>query len=510
MEILHNILLGFDNVFQIHVLLIILFGVTLGILVGAVPGLTATMAVALAIPITFSMEAMPGLSLLISIYVGGLTGGLISAILLNIPGTPAAIATTYDGYPMAQKGEPEKALGYGVFASFLGGGFSYLCLLTLAPAIANVAVKLGYFEFFSIIMCAMVMIADSSEGSIIKALMAGLFGMLVGTVGAAPVDAAFRFTFGWDQINAGFELTSLLIGLFAVPQILHDVQNIRKKLFEFKITFRNIIPAWQDLKESIGNMVRSALIGTGVGIIPGVGAVTAGIIAYNQAKSASDHPEKFGTGIKEGIIASETANNAVSGGAMIPLLTLGLPGCPVAALLLSGLIIKDLQPGPALFASNPGIVYGLFIAFILSNVAMFVLMLVFIKPFAMVLKVPKHLLIPPILAFCVIGAYVSNNRMIDMWVLFGFGVFGYLAEKGGFPLGPMVLGIILGPIAEVQIRRGLTASSGSFMPLVTRPVSLIFLILAVFVLIFPYYQRWRTKRKKMSEESSSHERRSIR
>lgn len=488
-------MLGLQNITQIEIIATIFLGVSIGIFVGAVPGLTATMAVALCIPITFTMEAMNGLSLLISIYVGGLTGGLISAILLNIPGTPAAIATTYDGHPMARNGEPGRALGYGVFASFLGGGFSYVCLLVFAPAIANLAVKLSYFEFFSIIMCAMVMIADSSEGSLIKALMAGLIGMLIGTVGAAPVDAAFRFTFGWDQINAGFALTSLLIGLFAIPQVLHDAQNINQSVPDFNVNYQNIIPSLSDLKDSFKNLVRSSFIGTGIGIIPGVGAVTAGIIAYNREKAASEKPEKFGTGIKEGIIASESANNAVSGGAMIPLLTLGLPGCPVAALLLSGLIIKDLQPGPALFASNPGIVYGFFLAFILSNIAMFILMLVFIKPFAMVLKIPKHLLIPPILAVCVIGAFVSNNRLIDVWILFSFGIFGYLAEKGGFPLGPMVLGIILGPIAEVQIRRGLTASDGSFMPLITRPASLLFLILALFVLFYPYYQKWRKGRK---------------
>ncbi|MBW2149062.1 MAG: tripartite tricarboxylate transporter permease [Deltaproteobacteria bacterium] len=501
---LQHMLLGLHYVIHPDILFIIVFGVILGIIVGAIPGLTATMAVALAIPITFGMEAMNGLGLLISIYVGGLTGGLISAILLRIPGTPASIATTFDGYPMAQKGEPGKALGYGVFASFLGGGFSYICLLTIAPAVANLALKLSYFEFFSIIICAMVMIADASEKSLIKALISGFLGMLIATVGVAPVDAAFRFTFGWDQLNAGFALPSMLIGLFAVSQVLNDVENIGKKIPDFLVNYRNIIPKWGDLKESIGNLLRSSLIGTGIGLIPGVGAVTAGLVAYNQAKNASEHPEKFGTGIKEGIIASEAANNAVSGGAMIPLLTLGIPGSPVAALLLSGLIIKDLLPGPALFTSNPGIVYGFFFAFILANIAMFLLMLVFIKPFAMVLKIPKHLLIPPILAMCVIGAYVSNNRMIDVWVLFGFGILGYLMEKGGYPLGPMVLGIILGPIAEVQIRRGLTASAGSFMPLITRPVSLIFLIIALFVLIYPFYQNWK-KRKKIDAQEQKEE-----
>lgn len=498
MDILHNISLGIQQLAHIDVILITMVGTAMGILVGVVPGLSATMAVAMAVPITFAMEAMPGLALLISVYVGGLTGGLVSAVLLRIPGTPASIATTYDGYPMAVKGEPGRALGYAVVASFLGGGFSYLLLLTLAPAVAREAVKLGYFEIFSVVMCAMVMIADSSQGSLLKALIAGFMGMLVGMVGPDPISGTARLTFGFSELRGGFAEASVLIGLFAFSQLISDISNVNRKLPDFKVSYKNIIPRGRDLLDSKWNLLRSALIGTSIGIVPGVGATTASIIAYNQAKSASKDPGKFGTGIKEGIIASEAANNAVSGGAMVPLLTLGLPGCPVAALLLSGLIVKDLTPGPSLFSSDPGIVYGFFLAFILANVFMLLLMLTLIKPFAMVLKIPKYLLIGPILALCVIGAYISNNRMMDVWVLLGFGLFGYIADKRGYPMGPLVLGIILGPIAELQLRRGLSSSGGSFMPLVTRPVSLIFLIIALIVLCLPFYQEWRSRKKKRS------------
>lgn len=495
MELLHNLALGLGQISHLDILLITILGTAVGILVGVIPGLSATMAVAMAVPITFSMGSMQGLSLLISVYVGGLTGGLVSAVLLHIPGTPASIATAFDGYPMAQKGLPGKALGYGVVASFLGGGFSYIILLTMAPLVAKQAVKLGPFEIFSIIMCAMVMIADTSQGSLIKALIAGLAGIVIGMVGPDPIAGTKRLTFGFSELNAGFAEASVLIGLFAVSQLLQDIPKVGQQLPKFKISLRNILPSLKDLRESVGNITRSSLIGTALGIIPGVGASTASIIAYNQAKSASKTPEKFGTGIKEGIIASESANNAVSGGAMVPLLTLGLPGCPVAALLLSGLMVKDLTPGPMLFSSNPDIVYGFFLVFILANVVMLLLMLTFIKPFAMVLRVPRYLLIAPIFALCAIGAYVSNNRFLDIWVVLGFGIFGYLAEKRGYPLGPMVLGIILGPIAELQLRRGLTASGDSFMPLVTRPVSLIFLIIAVIVLILPFWQNYRQRKR---------------
>ena len=496
MDILTNILLGLDLLIQPDVLLLLIAGTAVGIIVGVIPGLSATMAVAMAVPITFAMDTMPGLALLISVYVGGMTGGLISAVLLKIPGTPASIATTFDGYPMAVRGEPGRALGYGITASFLGGGFSYIVLLTLAPLVAQEAVKLSAFDVFSIIMCAMVMIADTSQGSLLKALIAGFMGMLVGVVGPDPIVGVKRLTFGVSELSGGFAEASVLIGLFAVSQLLADIRQINKPCPDFSISYKNIIPSLKDLKESAGNIIRSSAIGTAIGIIPGVGATTAGIIAYNQAKTASSEPEKFGTGVKDGIIASETANNAVTGGAMVPLLTLGLPGCPVAALLLSGLIVKDLTPGPALFANQPAVVYGFFLAFILANVAMFVLMTSLIKPFSLVLKIPKHLLIAPILALCVIGAYISNNRFIDVWVLLGFGLFGLLAEKRGYPTGPLVLGIILGPIAELQLRRGLSSSGGDYMPLVQSPVSLCFLCIAVLVLFLPYFRGWHKQKKR--------------
>ncbi len=493
MEFLQNIMLGLENIASLYILCLIVLGVGIGIVIGAIPGLSATMAVGLAIPITFGMDAMPGLALLISLYVGALTGGLISATLLKIPGTPASIVTTLDGYPMARK-NPGKALGYGIVASFLGGGFSYICLLTLAPLCAEIAVKLGSFELFSLIMCAMVMIADSTQSGFIKAAIAGFIGMLIATVGIAPIDGTTRFTFDIWQLASGFDQTSVLLGLFALPPLLEVVQKYDEPLPEYSLNFKEILPSRADLKDSAWNIIRSSFIGTWVGILPGAGAVTASIVAYNQAKNASPHPETFGKGDKDGIIASETANNAVSGGAMIPMLTLGIPGCPVAALLLSGLIIKDLQPGPALFASNPGLVYGFFLSFILANVAMLALMLILLKPFAMLLKVRTCYMVPFILVMCVIGSFVMNNQMTDVWVLIGFGLVGYVLERNGFPLSSLVLGLILGPIAEINLREGLTASHGSFMPLVTRPVSLAFLILAVIVFVYPRVKAYRRKK----------------
>ncbi len=495
MEILQNIGLGIGHISDPYILGMIVLGVAIGIVVGSIPGLTATMAVGLAIPITFGMEAMPGLALLISLYVGGLTGGLISAILLNIPGTPSSICTTFDGYPMARK-NPGKALGYGVVSSFLGGGLSYIVLLTLAPLCADLTVKMGSFEFFSLVMCAMVMIADSTEGSFLKAAIAGFIGMLISTVGIAPIDGTTRFTFGFFELSSGFDMTAMLLGLFALPQLLLDVRRPQSVAADYPLDFKDVLPSWKEIKESGWNIFRSSAIGTGVGILPGAGAVTASIVAYNQAKNASDEPETFGKGNKDGIIASEAANNAVSGGSMVPLLTLGIPGSPVAALLLSGLIIKDLQPGPSLFIVNPGIVYGLFMSFIMANIVMFILMIGLLRPFALLLKVRLCYLVPFILSMCVIGSFVINNRIFDIWVLIGFGLLGFALLRSGFPLGPLVLGLILGPIAELHLREGLTNSYGSFSPLWERPVSLAFLILAVIVFVYPRISAYRRKKKR--------------
>ncbi len=494
MDILSAITGGFALLCQPDILLIIVTGTAIGICVGSIPGLTATMAIAMAVPVTYGLDAMQGLSLLISVYVGGMTGGLVSAVLLNIPGTPSSIATTYDGHPMAAAGEPGKALGYGITASFLGGGFSYLCLLFLAPALAAVALELSSFEVFAIVMCALVMIADTSQAPLSKALTTGLIGLFIGCVGPDPIMGLPRFSFGSDHLTSGFAELSLLIGLFAIPQLLDDVGSVREPLKTFSVAYRHIIPRLQEVRESALNIIRSSCIGTLIGLVPGVGASTASLLAYNQAKLSSNTPEKFGTGLKDGIIASEAANNAVTGGAQIPLLTLGLPGCPAAALLLSGLMINDLAPGPQLFINAPEVTYGFMLAFIAANIAMFLLMLLFIKPFAMVLKIPKYLLIPPILAFCVIGAYGSNNRFMDIWVVFGFGLLGYALEKKGYPLAPMVLGLILGPIAEMQLRRGLTASKGSFMPLLERPVCLVFLGIAFIVMVYPFIRQYLKKR----------------
>lgn len=476
---------GFGSIFAITPLLLILLGVAVGIVFGAIPGLTATMAVALCIPLTFGMSAVDSMALLVGLYIGGVSGGLISAILLKIPGTPSSIATTFDGHPMAQNGQAGKALGTGVFFSFLGGLLSFLILFFISPPLASVALRFGPFEYFAIAVFSLTMIASVSAGSTVKGLMSGLIGVILASVGTAPIDAYPRFTFGFYELDGGFNLLPALIGLFAISEILKaaesstditqgDIQDYRIKGLGFTV---------KEFVGQIGNFFRSSLIGTGIGILPGIGGGTSNILSYLTAKKSSKHPEKFGTGIIDGIVASESANNASIGGALVPLMTLGIPGDTVTAMLLGGFMIHGVTPGPLLFQNSGDLVYAIFAALIVANVVMLGMSYLGMRGFVRLLKIPKYILLPVIIGLCVVGSYGLNNRVFDVWSLLFFGFLGYGLEKLKFPLVPVILGFILGPIAETNLRRGLMLSQGSFVPFVTRPIAAVFLAVAAASII---------------------------
>ncbi|MBP7493897.1 MAG: tripartite tricarboxylate transporter permease [Spirochaetales bacterium] len=479
-------IVGFSQILELEPLILIVLGVGVGIIFGAIPGLTATMAVALCLPLTFGMPPVHGMALLIGLYIGGVSGGLISAILINIPGTPSSIATCFDGHPMAAKGEAGKALGAGIFYSFLGGLFSFLVLFFVSPPLADIALRFGPQEYFSIAIFSLTLIASLSTGSIVKGLMSGIIGLLLSCVGTAPIDAYPRFTFGFYQLDGGFNLLPALVGLFAISEILktaesdieirvEDIQNYQIKGFGF---------TKKEFKEQLGNFIRSSLIGTGIGILPGIGGGTSNILSYIAAKKMSKHPEKFGTGIIDGIVASETANNASIGGALVPLLAMGIPGDTVTAMLLGGLMIHGLSPGPLLFTTSGDIVYGIFAALIVANFVMVIMEYYGMRFFVRLLRIPKHIMLPIIIVFCVVGAYGLNNRVFDAWSVMFFGVLGYALEKGGFPLSPVILGFILGPIAETNLRRGLMLTQGDFLPFLTKPISGTFLLIAVASVVY--------------------------
>ena len=491
--------IGFSQVLTLKAFFLIFSGVTIGIVFGAIPGLTATMAVALCLPLTFGMVPVEGMSLLIGLYIGGVSGGLITAILLKIPGTPASIATTFDGHPMAQKGEAGKAIGTGVLFSFLGGMFSFFILFFISPPLARIALRFGPPEYFALAIFSLTLIASLSSGSTIKGLISGVIGILFSCVGSAPIDAFPRFTFGIYELDGGFSLLPALVGLFAISEILKaaesDIKISKNDIYKYSV--RGFGLSLKEFAGQLGNFFRSSLIGTGVGILPGIGGGTSNILSYITAKKVSKHSEKFGTGIIDGIVASESANNASVGGALVPLLSMGIPGDTVTAILLGGLMIHGLSPGPLLFTTSKEIVYGIFAALIVANIIMVFIEYFGMRIFVKLLRIPKHILLPIIITLCAIGAYGLNNRVFDAWSLLLFGGMGYAFEKYGFPLPPIILGFILGPIAETNLRRGLMLTQGDFLPFLTQPVSGTLLFIALVSVISSLYkERSRAKSRK--------------
>ncbi|MCR4401573.1 MAG: tripartite tricarboxylate transporter permease [Firmicutes bacterium] len=475
---------GIQVVFQPGTLVLMVAGVVAGIVVGAIPGLTATMAMALMTPFTFAMSSGVAISVLLAIYVGAISGGLISAILLKIPGTPSSITTTFDGFPMARRGLAGQALGTAIISSFIGGAISFVVLMLVSPQLARFALKFGPHEYFAVGILGLSTIVSIGGNSPIKGLIAGAFGLLLATVGLDVVTGIPRFTFGVVELTSGFDFVAVLIGLFAISQVLTDIENIYRKT-EVGAKIGNLFPSLSELKRNVTNFLRSGLIGTWIGVLPGAGGSIASLMAYDQAKRFSKTPEKFGTGFVDGIVASETANNAVIGGALIPLLTLGIPGDTPAAVLLAALTLHGLQPGPLLYRTNPEVFQTVFISLCVANLMMILIEMAGIRVFIKILRIPKYILLPLIVGMCVVGSYSINNRFLDVWTMFGFGVLGYLMEKHGFPVAPTVLGVVLGPMIEGEFRRALFISRGNLASFITRPISAAVLVLTVVMLVLP-------------------------
>lgn len=465
-------------------LFLTLLGTFLGIVVGAVPGLTGAMLIALTLPLTFYMAATEAVVLLVSMYTGSVTGGLISATLLRIPGSPSNVMTTFDGFPMAKAGEPGRALGLGIAASFFGGLFAWLVLFLLAKPLSIWATRFGPFELFSLVIMAMVLIATVSQGNLAKGLLSGFLGMLVSMPGIDPSSGQARLTFDQHQLQAGLKLLPVLIGVFAVSQVITDVLELDRAVERVKGAGRGMILRLADWRRHLGNMLRSSLIGTWIGILPGVGASVGSLVAYTVARNLSKAPEGFGRGSEEGIVASEAANNATVGGALIPLIAMGIPGSVIDAILIGALMIHSIQPGPMLFVTNADVVWAIISACLLSTLAMYAMMLALTPLFARVTRIPRSFMMPVVLVFCVIGAFGADNSMFDVWVMLAFGLVGFALERAGIPLGPFVIGFILAPLAEEKLRTGLMMSGGSFAPLLTTPLSALFLLVAVAMVVW--------------------------
>lgn len=487
------IILGFKEVFQPYPLIFLFFGTIAGIVVGCIPGFTVTMGAALLLPLTFGMKSIEGLAAMIGVLVGGLAGGQISGILIGIPGTPSSVATVFDGYQMAKRGEAGNALCLGVWASFFGGIISAFFLLFFAPPLANVALKFGPWEFFSLVAFGLTIIASLSGESLLKGLISGLLGLIAATVGADPITGVLRFDFGIYGLSGGFSFLPVLIGLFAFSELMSNLEkkerSTEKLIWKTDLSFSSPKMIRIIFRQPV-NLLRSSLIGAFIGVLPGAGASISNILSYDQAMKGSKYPEKFGTGIPDGIIASEAANNATGGGALIPAMALGVPGDAVTAIMLGALILHGIQPGPMLIVEFPGLVYGVILAFFLAHFIMAGVQLYGISLFVRLTRLPLYILVPSIVVFCVVGSFAIHNRFFDIWVLFIFGVLGYLMKKFGFPLTPLILGIILGPLAEKNLRRALQTSSDLSL-FFTRPISLIFLTLALISITYPFYQRYK-------------------
>ncbi|WP_078394301.1 tripartite tricarboxylate transporter permease [Shouchella patagoniensis] len=490
---------GFMSIFNFESMLIILIGVALGLIFGAIPGLTAVMAIAICLPITFGMTPTNGLSLLMGLYIGGVTGGFIPAILLNIPGTPASIVSTFDGYPMAQKGEAGKVFSLTLIFSFMAGLLSFLILIFVSPMLASVAIEFSPFEYFAITLFALTMITSLSDGSMLKGAISGLLGIAFATIGFAPIDSLPRFTFGNTNLDSGLNVLPVLIGLFAISEILKiSEDNKTNKGIQVQSSYRlkELGISFKEVFSHKWNYIRSTLIGVGVGILPGLGGSAANIIAYVTAKNQSKNPENFGKGEPAGVVAAESSNNAAIGGAMVPLLSIGIPGDGVTALLIGGLMLHGLNPGPLLFDQSGDAVYGIFAALLVANVFMVLLLILGMRYFIRVLSVPKNILMPFVIVLCVVGSFGVNNQVFDAIILVICGIIGYIMIKLKFPIMPIVLGFILGPILETNLRRGLMHTNGDFLPFITSPIAAGFLILTVVSL-------WFSIRKNLKQSAAS-------
>lgn len=495
---LENISSGLQFITQPDFVLLVSLGTLLGLIFGAIPGLTSTLAIVLIMPVTFGLDPTLGLAMLTGIYIGGVSGGQISAILLNMPGTPASIATCFDGYPMAKKGLAGKALSYGIIASFIGGMLSLLALVIIAPMLGRISLKFQTYEYFLLGVFGLTIISSLTSKSLLHGIASASLGLMLAAVGSDPLSGVSRYTFGIAALDGGIGMLPAMIGLFVISEIFSQISEVDSEyVFEssamdsMKVSLKEIFYHWK-------NLLRSSLIGIVIGILPGAGGTIANLLAYDQAKKYSKYPEKFGTGIPDGVIAPETANNAVTGGAFVPMLTLGIPGNSVTAILMAGLLLHGLTPGPGLFRDNITVVYSIFASLFISNIVMVILFYAFlIRFFKWALRVPKKVLLPVVVLMAVAGTYNIRYSFNDLWVLAIFTGMGFIFRRVGFPISPMILGLILGPIMESALRTGMMRSGGSIMPFFTRPWSIGLIALTVVSVGFSgVYKRFEERKKK--------------
>lgn len=478
------------NFFLISIVVIV------GIIFGAIPGLSATLGISLLLPITFGLSAETSFVILLAMWVGGVSGTFISATLVGIPGSSSAIATCFDAFPMTQKGEASKALAIGITASFIGTVFSVLIATFMSPMIAELALKLGPWEYFSLCFCAITLVASLSKGNIFKGIMGAGIGILMGCFGMDSVTGITRFTFGNHSLDAGINTICQMLGMFALCQVIRDYSRGQGKIPEIKAkSISGLGISIKDIVENIGIIIQSFLIGLWIGFLPGMGSGISNMVAYGQAKASSKNSAEYGNGCPGGVWASETANNASIGGALIPMMALGIPGDGITAMLLSGLTIHGLQAGPLLISEHGGMAYLVFACVLISAVITFIIQILTKRWFPNILKIPYHYLYSVILTICYIGAFGTSNSMFNIYMMLALCLLGIFLNIASIPLSPVVLAFILCKNLEGYFRKGISYARGSYAPFVTRPLSLIFLSVAFFSIFYPAIKGQMDKRK---------------
>ncbi len=471
----------------------VLIGVSSGIIIGALPGLTATMGCALLIPFTFGLPPVQGLLLLIGIFCGGIYGGSISGILIRTPGTPAAAATILDGYPLTQQGKAGKAIGMATIASFIGGTSGALIMTFLSPQIAKFGLRFGPPEFFALAIFGLGMIVTISGRSLLKGIIAALIGLFIASIGYDPLSGVPRFTLGNEDLLGGVTFIPALIGLFGYAQVFRNIEKMGM-VPAVKSKIKNILPTLGEIRATLKTTIKSAVMGSFIGSIPGTGTDVAAFVAYAEAKRTSKHPEKFGTGVLEGVAAPEAANNGACGGAMIPMLTLGVPGDAVTAVLLGALTIHGFQPGPLLFRDHLDVIYPIFAGMILAQFILLIVGLSGARFFASIINIDRKILTPSIFFLCVVGSYSMRFSFFDVGLSMAIGLVAYFREYYAYPVSPILLALILGPMAEQNFRRSLMIAQGDATIFFTRPLSAAFIILAVLSICSSYYKMVKSRR----------------
>ena len=475
-------------------------GALLGLIVGMIPGMTISTGIIVLLPLTFVLDPNMSIALLLGLYVAGMTGGSFSAILLNIPGTPSASATALEGYPLTLKGEAGRALGISIVSGFTGGIISFGCLYFIAPALADVALQFRAADLFSLVLFGLTVICSFASKSMIKGLLSAALGLLIVTVGQDPVMGTARFTFGNADLLAGIHFLTALIGLFAIPQLITNFGPENDMAKGAASKFGSVLPRIADLVRVRFAALIGSFCGTFLGILPGAGGPIAAFISYDYAKKVSSHPDEFGKGSIEGVSAPESANNAVAGGALIPMMTLGIPGDPVTAILIGALLIHGLTPGPLLFLERADFAYAVIFSYFWANIFNLAIALIAIRFLVKLLATPRVLLMPCIAILCVIGSYSLRNSFFDVYVMFMFGMIGLAMRWLDVPVVPMLLALVLGPQLEEHLRVALTGSQGDVSVFFTSTFSVVFLILSVVSVIWSI---WFERRQRAASKSAA-------